>query len=286
MMPITQTVSDKLKVLFFEVKKMIEKREIIWRNEESGALVVILKGRNAGTEYYVGRGTRALLNLIKEGMSSPEEILNDLIANGLQWADAEKLLINHLQPFILSFSEFARKDDVITGYWHPPDTKMPHVIGWELSWRCNLRCVYCFSSSGEIKNPSYKELPTEDIYKIIDKIHGKILFVWLGGGEPTLRRDLIDIIRYLNKKDFFIQLSTNGVPLYGKNELIKEISELVHEVHIPLDGSTPEVHNSLRGEYIKTLKVLQQFVKLKGNASVTTGTVITKRNINNWNSNN
>ncbi len=262
--------------IFNEVKEMLKNKEIIFREDRYGGLIVI-RGRrkNSGMEYYVNKGTIALLKLIKLGFTY-NDVLLLMQREGVSSEEAEYIVRQHLEPLVLDVKEITGMKRL--AYWHPPETSMPHLLGWEITWRCNLKCIYCFSSAGSILPPDYYEVTTEEAKKIIDGIEHKILFVWIGGGEPTLRSDLVEILRYLRKKDFFIQLSTNGILLDGKHELIKEIANLVDEVHIPLDGSRPEIHNKLRGGFNSVVNVIREFVKTESTL-VSTGTVITKLNM-------
>lgn len=72
--------------------------------------------------------------------------------------------------------------------------------------RCNLDCRYCC-----VKDNSKKELNTEEFKRIIDRLHYLgCRFVSFFGGEPTLRKDLCELISYASKKNMITMLSTNG----------------------------------------------------------------------------
>ena len=67
----------------------------------------------------------------------------------------------------------------------------PLKISMNLTKKCNLRCIQCFSSSGELKA---KELTTKEIYKLFDDMQKNgTFYICLGGGEPFTRKDLFDI---------------------------------------------------------------------------------------------
>ena len=260
-----------LRDLYDKIKKMVQDKLILFREDENGGFVVVRgKIKNSGVEYYVDKGTIALLKLMENNVD-----FNEIISFSENNLDLLRNLEMRLRLFILDASELAKYGWKVEA-WSPTWAKYPHMLSWEITWRCNLRCIYCYSSAGELPL-NYNELSFDEIKIIIDKIRGKILSVWIGGGEPTLRKDLLRILNYLRKKDFFIMLSTNGVNLYGKRNLIKEIADIVDEVHVPLDGSVPEIHNKLRGEFHKIVEVINEFVKL--GANISSGTVITKINM-------
>ncbi len=78
-----------------------------------------------------------------------------------------------------------------------------------LTRRCNLSCKYCYT-----KDNSAPELDTIQIYRVIDKLQSLgCSVVGLFGGEPTLRRDLPEIVNYAYKKGMITHLSTNGTML-------------------------------------------------------------------------
>lgn len=115
--------------------------------------------------------------------------------------------------------------------------RIPLVIAWAVTRRCNYRCKYC----AVWKNPE-PELCTREICNIIGEMASmdvkKISFT---GGEPLLREDMGKIIDYTRKKNISVNLNSNGA-------LIKErISELknVNSFTLSLEG-TEEIHDGLR----------------------------------------
>ncbi len=84
----------------------------------------------------------------------------------------------------------------------------PKWIAWEITRRCNLRCIHCRSSSENtvLEHPD----PTkEECLKIIDDItsYAKPVLV-LTGGEPLLREDFFEIADYAGKKGLRVCLAT------------------------------------------------------------------------------
>ena len=64
----------------------------------------------------------------------------------------------------------------------------PICLTWELTYACNLSCVHCLSSSGK-RDP--RELSTQQCKDIIDELERmQVFYVNIGGGEPTVRRDI------------------------------------------------------------------------------------------------
>ncbi|HWT97585.1 MAG TPA: pyrroloquinoline quinone biosynthesis protein PqqE [Terriglobales bacterium] len=80
----------------------------------------------------------------------------------------------------------------------------------ELTHRCPLQCPYC-SNPLELERVA-RELMTDSWLDVIDQLADLgILQVHLSGGEPTVRRDLTDIIRRTTERGIYNNLITSGV---------------------------------------------------------------------------
>ena len=87
----------------------------------------------------------------------------------------------------------------------------PLKISMNLTKKCNLRCIQCFSDSGNLKD---KELTTKDMYNLFDSmVENGTFFICLGGGEPFTRTDLFDILEYGKEKQLAVSIVTNGLLL-------------------------------------------------------------------------
>ncbi|MBU2577749.1 radical SAM protein, partial [Patescibacteria group bacterium] len=78
----------------------------------------------------------------------------------------------------------------------------PELITFIVTNRCNFNCPGCSSNSPLYtrKNSKVKEISLDDIKRVIDEVAGFKPFIYLNGGEPTLRPDLIEIIKYIKSK--------------------------------------------------------------------------------------
>ncbi len=123
------------------------------------------------------------------------------------------------------------------------------LVNIVLTNRCNLSCWYCFfyaEAAGYVYEPSIDTI--RDMIRSIKK-QGVAVNVQLTGGEPTLRDDLIDIVKVLKEEGVrHIQLNTNGIKfseLFWKNpdEAIAYTRALrtsgVNTVYLSFDGVTP-----------------------------------------------
>ncbi len=116
-----------------------------------------------------------------------------------------------------------------------------------LTNRCNLSCYHCCQDA---VNGKYEDLSTEDIFKIIDKMcEINIGDLTISGGEPLLRDDFQEIIKYIsNKMNCTLSLLTNGTLITEK--LAEFIEQHFESVSVSLDGSNRELTKIVRGKDI------------------------------------
>lgn len=82
---------------------------------------------------------------------------------------------------------------------------------WELTCRCNLRCVMCYTDCFNSPEMIQQELSFPEIVRIMDEIHeAGCLELCLTGGEPLARRDFLEIYTYAKQKGFLVTVFTNG----------------------------------------------------------------------------
>ncbi len=124
-----------------------------------------------------------------------------------------------------------------------------HIISWNLTKKCNLRCEHCYISAGRIsKAESQDELSTEECFRVVDQIcavNPEALLI-LTGGEPLLRKDVFEIAAYANDKGLWVVVGSNGV--FVTEELCQRIIESgIKGMALSLDSLDPAVHDLFRG---------------------------------------
>uniref|UniRef100_A0A034VWT8 Molybdenum cofactor biosynthesis protein 1 n=2 Tax=Bactrocera dorsalis TaxID=27457 RepID=A0A034VWT8_BACDO len=85
-----------------------------------------------------------------------------------------------------------------------------------LTERCNLRCQYCMPAEGVQLQPKSNLLTTEEIlYLARIFVEQGVRKIRLTGGEPTVRRDIVDIIAQIKSipKLESVGITTNGLVL-------------------------------------------------------------------------
>ncbi len=122
---------------------------------------------------------------------------------------------------------------------------------WELTKRCNLRCKHC-ALHNVLTSPHTipaDELGTEECLKIADQLDEANLFFIevVGAGEPFVRSDILEILRYLGEKRFLTRVTTNGTLI--DNETAENLASIrMKGVSVSLENSIPEINDSIRGK--------------------------------------
>lgn len=121
------------------------------------------------------------------------------------------------------------------------------IASVQLTNRCNLQCVHCCVDA-KVSNDSSCDLNTDSIKNIFDKL---ILWnpnnIMLSGGEPMIRPDFMELLRYLrNNYEGKIILSTNSLLINNQN--VKELVKCCDGLEISIDGIDEETCSKVRGK--------------------------------------
>ncbi|MEA2083212.1 MAG: radical SAM protein [Thermodesulfobacteriota bacterium] len=139
----------------------------------------------------------------------------------------------------------------------------PKWIAWEITRRCNLKCVHCRSSS-DMDVKDHPDFSHEEGLRIIDDISSYASpVVVLSGGEPLLREDVFDLAKYGGGKGLRMCLATNGT-LVTEETCLKIKDAGIMMVSMSLDGASAEVHDDFRnqpGAFDGTLNAASLFKK-------------------------
>jgi len=152
----------------------------------------------------------------------------------------------------------------------------------EVTLRCNARCEHCGSSCGD--KIQTDEISADELKKalkdIADKYDASQILLNVTGGEPLVRKDLFDIMRYATSLGFRWGMTSNGM-LINDDIINKMIETNMETISISLDG-LKETHESFRrvpnsfDRIIANVKKLQQVPSIK---IVQITTVANKKNL-------
>jgi len=154
----------------------------------------------------------------------------------------------------------------------------------EVTSKCNLDCNFCFNKNSFAEETRKQiDLDKDKIIEIIDKAAElKIPYIRFSGGEPLLRKDIFELLKYAKSKNFKeIRLNTNGLLIDEK--IAKELEKYVDNILIALNAYSKEKEQEITkvdsfNKRIKALSLLKQ-TKIK---IIRSGTIALKENIENF----
>jgi radical SAM protein with 4Fe4S-binding SPASM domain len=139
----------------------------------------------------------------------------------------------------------------------------PVSVLWELTHRCNARCVHCYlvKPEGEAaREAGRQELGLDECVQVMDGLEELgTLFLTFTGGEILLRSDLFDIVGEARRRRFAVRLKTNGM-LITPAVADRMAEHNVMSVDISLYGASAETHDritTVRGSFERVVQAFR-----------------------------
>jgi len=135
----------------------------------------------------------------------------------------------------------------------PSGFARPYVVSWNLTYRCNLACEHCYLDAGGsplVRTENFadrSELGTEECFRVIDEIaaFAPECLTILTGGEPLLRRDILEIVRRAAERGLWVVVGTNGVRI--TENLANRLAEAgARGLSLSLDALDADRHDRFR----------------------------------------
>ena len=129
----------------------------------------------------------------------------------------------------------------------------PYVVSWNLTYRCNLACEHCYLDAGgapQVGTENFadrSELGTDECFRVIDEIaaFAPECVTILTGGEPLLRRDILEIVRRASERGLWVVVGTNGVSI--TENVARRLAEAgARGLSLSLDALDPDRHDRFR----------------------------------------
>ncbi|MGH7339426.1 MAG: radical SAM protein, partial [Candidatus Rokuibacteriota bacterium] len=129
----------------------------------------------------------------------------------------------------------------------------PYVVSWNLTYRCNLACEHCYLDAGAaplVGTENFadrSELGTEECFKVIEEIaaFAPECLTILTGGEPLLRRDILEIVQRAAERELWVVVGTNGVRI--TENVARRLAEAgARGLSLSLDALDPDRHDRFR----------------------------------------
>ena len=149
----------------------------------------------------------------------------------------------------------------------------PEFCNISVNEECFFKCKMCYKWQPDKFIPkNTPKLTTDDLKKFIyglRKTVDKGFLINFAGGETLLRKDMFEVISYANKLGFTTNLASNGWLITKK--LAKEmIDSGLSSINFSVDGSTPKIHDEMRGrpksfeKLMKGIDYLVEYRNIKG----------------------
>ncbi|MBI1953875.1 MAG: methyltransferase domain-containing protein [Candidatus Omnitrophica bacterium] len=216
-----------------------------------------------------------IMDWMKEGLSFGQFIQRYSSVHGAGPAKAWL----HVHDFIQSLLRvgFARLTPIVptpylgrAAYARPTGLK---ELWFHTNNICNLACTHCLVNSA----PWVQDwgLPAQEVMRLIDEAAALgVDRFYFTGGEPFMRKDMIDLIRFITEmKRCELILLTNATLFKGERaEALKTLSRERLRFQVSIDGASPATNDPIRGAgaFEAAVEGLRFLAELDFQTSITT----------------
>jgi len=153
---------------------------------------------------------------------------------------------------LLKYNEILLKDNEASPECYQ-DTMSYRRLAIAITTVCNLSCAWCYRFDSHYKQTLDKVMSVETFEKIIDNTTGRFKLIHMAGiGEPTMHKDLCELISIARRITDKVKITTNGTLL--TNEMLKSFEEAgLTDIEISMDSFSSEQLMDLRGSDLSVL---------------------------------
>ncbi|MGL4731554.1 MAG: radical SAM protein [Clostridium sp.] len=193
-------------------------------------------------------------------INKDKRIIDILEQYAENYNEKEEATIEYMQS-LLEKIEKNKFYEVINSIENEPIEQIKKTVQLHLTHKCNMRCIHCYMAAGnEMSNELSEKQWTNAIEKLSVVVKNtEIVFT---GGEPLVRKDSINIMKYAKQNGHNVVLFTNGVLINEDN--ILELSKCVDEIQVSMEGVTKECYEKVRGKanydrFINSLNLIKKY---------------------------
>jgi MoaA/NifB/PqqE/SkfB family radical SAM enzyme len=152
-----------------------------------------------------------------------------------------------------------RLKDIVASTWLPPipsgpfkrlilneartaiGRPVPQTLSIEVTRRCGAKCDHCLIRNGE------GELSHEEILRVLDEaLDMGACIITFTEGDPLLREDIFDLIKYVDPEKAVVNLFTPGLDMTVE-KAVKLRESGLYNLIIGIYSTNPEEHDRIRG---------------------------------------
>ncbi|MBI9051818.1 MAG: radical SAM protein [Anaerolineaceae bacterium] len=141
------------------------------------------------------------------------------------------------------------------------DPIAPYRMDLAITYRCNNQCAHCYNA----RSRTFPELPTDQWKLILDRIWNiGIPHVVFTGGEPTLRKDLPELIAYAQSIGLITGLNTNGRKFQNTDFVSQLVDAGLDHVQITFESHDAAIHDEMvcsQGAWQETIAGIRNAVE-------------------------
>ncbi|HVA71987.1 MAG TPA: radical SAM protein [Candidatus Limnocylindrales bacterium] len=141
------------------------------------------------------------------------------------------------------------------------ETGVPIGVHFDLTYRCNERCVHCY-----LDHEDHGELETPEIKRILEQLaEAGTLMLTFSGGEIFLRGDLFELLAFARRLHFNVSLKSNALLITPEHaERLKSLG--IRRIQISIYSADAAVHDAItkvRGSFDRSIRAIR-FLKSQG----------------------
>jgi radical SAM protein with 4Fe4S-binding SPASM domain len=148
-----------------------------------------------------------------------------------------------------------------------PHLDAPTWLNWDITERCNCRCVHCSSSAAyDADGTGSDPMGTAAAHRIIEELARlEVLNVVLSGGEPFMRPDFYELLEHIKETGIFVTILTNGSLALDYDRLGALIDPSTDLIQVSLDGATAPSHNAQRRAEVfhRTVRAIERLLEAR-----------------------
>lgn len=140
----------------------------------------------------------------------------------------------------------------------------PQIVRLDATWRCNLNCKHC--QTGMFRGTDHPEdLSDADWSQLFEELARlgtrQVNFL---GGEPLLRKTLLQHVAHLTRLGIHSDVTTNGILIREENARAL-LTDNQATVTVSLDGATSATHDHIRGRttFTRATQAIKTLVRVR-----------------------